>query len=64
MKDKAHDEVMAAYFRANPAYGQALLDELRKDGACDEIAVLFRQMRGVSDVDSSLTGIVCEKGTE
>lgn len=47
MKDKPHDEAMAEYFRANPAYAEQLLTEARRDGDVIELAILERQMREV-----------------
>lgn len=45
MKDRSHDEAMADYFRANPAYAEALFSEVCRDGDHAERAILTRQLQ-------------------
>ncbi|MCW8276966.1 hypothetical protein IMF27_15830 [Pseudomonas sp. PCH199] len=55
MKDRSHDEAMTDYFRANPAYAEALLSEVRSGGDPAEWAVLLRQLQGEAGKDSAVT---------
>ncbi|PMU10198.1 MULTISPECIES: transcriptional regulator [unclassified Pseudomonas] len=44
MKDRSHEEVMAEYFRAHPAYAAELLAEVRSDGDPTELKTVFHHM--------------------
>lgn len=44
MRDRSHDEAMAAHFSANPTYAAELLAEVRRDGDPAELTILLRQM--------------------
>lgn len=44
MKSRSHDEAMAEYFRADPAYAINLLTETYRNGDAAELAILLRQM--------------------
>lgn len=56
MKDRSHIEVMAEYLRANPAYSEQLLAEVRRDGSLDELAILLRQMKEAFECDCTCSG--------
>ncbi|MBJ2304309.1 MULTISPECIES: transcriptional regulator [Pseudomonas] len=43
MKHRSHDEVIAQYFRENPAYATELLNEVRRNGDLAELAIVLRQ---------------------
>jgi len=53
---------MIAYFRAYPAYAEALLAEVRQDGDLAELTVLLRQLQGMDGTDSTVD--VSPKGKE
>ena len=36
---------MVEYLRANPAYSEQLLAEVRRDGSLDELSILLRRIR-------------------
>ncbi len=44
MKDRSHDEAMAALFQADPSYAAQLLAEVVHEGDADEVAILERQL--------------------
>ncbi|MBD8575050.1 hypothetical protein IFR09_12995 [Pseudomonas syringae] len=44
MKDRSHDEAMAALFQADPSYAAQLLAEAVREGNADEVAILERQL--------------------
>lgn len=44
MKDRSHDEVMAAVFREDPAYAVELLNSILEDGDQGELLIALRQM--------------------
>lgn len=44
MKDRPHDDVMAAQFLADPAYAEQLLNEVVREGNLAELAILVRQL--------------------
>lgn len=44
MRDKAHDEAVAEYFRCNPSYAAELLAEVRNSGDGKELKILLRQL--------------------
>lgn len=54
MIDRPHDEAMIAYFRAHPAYAEALLAEVRQGGDLVEGTVLLRQLQGMDGTDSTV----------
>lgn len=56
MKDRPHSEAMAAHFRSDPTYAAKLLDEVRRDGNPDELAILLRQMDEAFGSDSKSSG--------
>lgn len=44
MRDRAHDEAMAAVFRDDPAYAVQLLNSILEDGDQSELLITLRQM--------------------
>jgi DNA-binding phage protein len=44
MKDKTHDEAMAAVFRDDPEYALQLLSSILEDGDQGELLITLRQM--------------------
>ena len=56
MKDRSHIEVMVEYLRANPAYSEQLLAEVRRDGSLDELSILLRQMKEAFECDCTCSG--------
>lgn len=64
MKDRSHDEAMAAQFFGDPAYAQTLLNELLKDDARDELAIFLRQIRGRIGGEGANVTIAREDGHE
>ncbi|HEY1806509.1 MAG TPA: addiction module antidote protein [Terracidiphilus sp.] len=44
MRDRAHDEAMAAEFQANPTYAVDMLNSILEDGDQSELLIVLRQM--------------------
>lgn len=47
---------MVEYLRANPAYSEQLLAEVRRDGSLDELSILLRQMKEAFECDCTCSG--------
>lgn len=50
MRDRSHDQAVAEFLRADPAYAAELLAEVVCDGDSDELAILERQLSAVRAV--------------
>lgn len=63
MKDRSNDEVMADYFRANPAYAEALFSEVCRDGDHAERSILTRQLQraAVNDCVQTISEISSDR---
>ena len=44
MKDRSHDEAMAALYKEDPAYALELLNSILEDGEQGELLIALRQM--------------------
>ena len=44
MRDRAHDEAMAAEFQKDPAYAVGMLNSILEDGDQSELLIVLRQM--------------------
>ncbi len=56
MRDRSHDDAMAALFRDDPAAAAALLDAILVDGNRDELPVMLCQMaKAFGDIPATAT---------
>lgn len=56
MKDRTHDDAMAAALRSDPAYVMELLNSILADGAEAELLIALRQM-GVAPAGATLAEV-------
>lgn len=62
VRDRAHDEAIAEYFRSNPSYAAELLIEVRNSGDVGELTILLRQLNRAFNRDTnSVRSVVLPK---